>query len=58
MSWFVMAYAGGFPAVALEIQADTRREAEETAKLMLDQFGKRATSLVTVCMGRAGQGKR
>ncbi|MBS4879388.1 MAG: hypothetical protein KH138_03590 [Firmicutes bacterium] len=58
MSWFIMAYAGSFPAVALEIQADTRREAEETAKLMLDKFGKRATSLVTVCMGRAGQGKR
>lgn len=58
MSWFIMAYAGSFPAVALEIQANTRREAEETAKLMLEQFGKRATSLVTVCMGRAGQGKR
>lgn len=54
MSWFVLAYAGSFPAVALEIQADTRREAEETAKLTLEQFGKRATSLVTVCMGRAG----
>lgn len=58
MSWFIMAYAGSFPAVAMEIQADTRRDAEETAKLTLERFGKRATSLVTVCMGRAGQGKR
>lgn len=53
-----MAYAGSFPAVALEIQADTRLEAEETAKLTLRRFGKRATSLVTVCMGRAERGKR